>query len=228
MSLSNTYVATVGAGIVTVFSLADMIMYNRKKRQAFYSAQSALYAQTVHEALVNRAAGRPLTEDQELCLQRERFQLEAQQAAEEKAKQGGMIRRFFLGGLKNEDEGETAGEERGDMLVSERPVEKVGRDGKIKGLDSVISESKVLAAIEAKEKGEKQSLSEEKGYHVGDIDKLAVEANERGAEWAGEAEMKIAEKGREFAEISEHFVEESQEEVQRAKGSWSSWLGFSR
>ena len=101
-----------------------MIVYNRRKRNAWMADQVRNQEELVMAAIENEKAGRLLTEDQELALNNERARFEA---AERKKAKGGIIKRlitpftgFFAGmkssGSEEEEEALGDGEGRGGLV----------------------------------------------------------------------------------------------------------------
>ena len=105
--------------IITTYTLGDMIVYNRRKRKAWLQDQVREKEETIVAAIQNKKAGRPLTEDQELELNRERARFEAE---ERKKAKGGIIKRMtrpftgFFAGMRSSESGEeeTLGEGGGE------------------------------------------------------------------------------------------------------------------
>ncbi|KAI9729741.1 MAG: hypothetical protein M1834_006692 [Cirrosporium novae-zelandiae] len=122
--------ATGIAGFVTIYSLTDMIVYNRRKTKLFYEEQRNLRAQRLAAAKEAAASG-TLNEDQLLLLNQERAAEEAEAA---KQARGGIFKRtkdFLLGGLKKEDVPESTvvesiSQSSSDLALStEKPFEVV-------------------------------------------------------------------------------------------------------
>ncbi|KAI4115961.1 MAG: hypothetical protein LQ341_007707, partial [Variospora aurantia] len=105
---------TVIAGVITAFSLTDMILHNRAQRNLFLATQSAIYTNTLQSAIEAEHTGRALTEDEISVLNREKAVLQAE-AAREKRQQtpwSTRAKQFFVG----VDEVERSAEEKKMML----------------------------------------------------------------------------------------------------------------
>ncbi|KAL8737302.1 MAG: hypothetical protein Q9190_008123, partial [Brigantiaea leucoxantha] len=66
--------------IYAAVSLTDMVMYNRRKRRAFYSAQRELYELKLDETITAMAQNAPLTDDQKDLVQEEIDRIETIEA----------------------------------------------------------------------------------------------------------------------------------------------------
>ncbi|KAI4214096.1 MAG: hypothetical protein L6R36_009439, partial [Xanthoria steineri] len=80
--------ATVLAGLITAFSLTDMVIHNRQQRALYHAAQLSLYNQTLASAIEAERNGRALTEEEQNVLNRERMVLKAEAEKEEREKKG--------------------------------------------------------------------------------------------------------------------------------------------
>ncbi|KAL8883219.1 MAG: hypothetical protein Q9215_008292, partial [Flavoplaca cf. flavocitrina] len=80
--------ATVLAGLITAFSLTDMIIYNRQQSAIYIAAQTAIYDQTLQSAIAAEEAGTPLTEEEQNVMNRERMVLKAEAEKEAREKRG--------------------------------------------------------------------------------------------------------------------------------------------
>lgn len=116
-------VATAVAG----FALTDMILHNRRKRNAFYAEQHALYGQRLIEAIETEKSGMPLDEDQTLVLNRERARVQAEEAAKERT-WGKRIKGVFIGDLKRDEEGGGQKEEKIIVPSEGEILQKLGVD----------------------------------------------------------------------------------------------------
>ncbi|KAL8826648.1 MAG: hypothetical protein Q9170_007323 [Blastenia crenularia] len=190
--------ATVLAGLVTAFSLTDMILYNRNQRALFYAAQESIYTSTLRSAIAAEQESRPLTEEEISVLNREKMVLKAE-AERERLKEMGWGKRV-KGFLLREDVGremrnggevllgsaEGVGEEVLGGNEVQVPVQKVG---------DLVEPGRVMEVMEGKRRVEDRSIGE---VHVagGQLDRMAEEA------------VKVG--------------------TQKAKGGWSSWFGGSR
>lgn len=90
------------AGVVTIFALGDMIVYNRKKRASFFREQKELHTAALAEALEARKRG-TADDDQLLLLNRERAAHEAEEARKNKKGVTAKVREMFFYGLSNEE-----------------------------------------------------------------------------------------------------------------------------
>lgn len=167
-----------------------MILHNRRKRNAFYAEQHALYDTRLIQAIETEKSGMQLDEDQTLILNRERARVQAEEAAKERT-WSKRAKGLFLGGLKNED-----GEEKepnivpteGQILemigVDQRRIlevaEQGGRDGAGPGeeMGDRRDGNGVLAAIE-QHRREGEKLLEDRGVTGGPLDRVAEEAVEK-------------------------------------------------
>ncbi|KAL8729054.1 MAG: hypothetical protein Q9166_004971 [cf. Caloplaca sp. 2 TL-2023] len=165
------------AGVVTVFTLADMILYNRKQRALYYATQASLYENTLSSAIASLQSGTPLTEEETNVLNRERMVLKAEAEQEERKKRGWGVQKMLFGGMDMgaEAEDEEAGTGREDSRVVEGGerllgnaemegreslvgmVKKDGVNGSIGDVaETVGGQGRVMAAVEEKRReGEK-------------------------------------------------------------------------
>ena len=132
------------AGLVTLYAVASMITYNRKKRNAFYADQIRSQQELVVAAIEAEKAGLPMTEEQQLMLNRERARFQAEELR--KAKPGFMKRvlvpitgRFGGGGEGNaaEKAEETVVKRSEQKKAAERgdvAAERSGREGTVEAL----------------------------------------------------------------------------------------------
>ncbi|OJD40245.1 uncharacterized protein BKCO1_1000651 [Diplodia corticola] len=149
------------AGVVTVFALGDMIVYNRRKRREWFHEQNQKHAISMAEAKQAVAAG-TATEDQILLLNNERNKEE-----HEKNKKGFFKRtkESIFGGFSKEEEqggqlGAIAAEAR-DAFISDAQTTKDQGSG-------------VLRAVEEKRReGEKAQAPS-----PGPLDRMAEDAAE--------------------------------------------------
>lgn len=149
------------AGVVTVFALGDMIVYNRRKRREWFHEQNQKHAISMAEAKQAMAAG-TATEDQILLLNNERNKEE-----HEKNKKGFFKRtkEALFGGYSMEEKtggelGSIAAEAR-DAFVSD------AQDAKNQGLG-------VLHAVEEKRREGERAQE----LHPGPLDRMAEDAAE--------------------------------------------------
>jgi len=181
---------SVVAAAIGAFSLTDMILHNRRKRNAFYNEQHALYATRLLEAIETEKSGLKLDEDQTLILNRERARVQAEEAAKERT-WGKLAKGLFLGGMKG-DEGEeevpavvpTEGQVLEMMGVDQRRVLEAAEHGGMEGagpgeeMGDRRNGQGVLAAIEEHRK-EGEKLLEDRGVTGGPLDQVAEEAVEK-------------------------------------------------
>lgn len=97
------YLLTVIAGGIAVFSLGDMIVYNRRKRKSFFAEQHMILQQRLAEARA-AAAGGTADEDQMLLINRERAADEAEEAFKNREGVWKIVKgAFSTKGLKEEE-----------------------------------------------------------------------------------------------------------------------------
>ncbi|KAL9589362.1 MAG: hypothetical protein Q9179_007987, partial [Wetmoreana sp. 5 TL-2023] len=92
------------AALVTTFTLADMILYNRRQRALFYATMMSIYDDTLRSAIAAQHEGRALTEDEQGVVNREMMLMKAEQEKEERRKNWYGLKSFLLGGLSMGDE----------------------------------------------------------------------------------------------------------------------------
>ncbi|MCJ1250810.1 hypothetical protein MMC30_008038 [Trapelia coarctata] len=180
---------TVIAGGVAVFSLGDMIIYNRRKRREFFAEQHMLLQEKLVEARAAAAKG-IADEDQMLLINRERAAEEAEQAR--KAKKG--VWNYITGvfsteGLKQEDtvsgldalsEGGLKKVGEGSLLIEpagQTVTETATEKGETPGLG-------ILQAVEEKRRDGEREL-QKKGVSGGPLDQLAEQAAAAGKSKGG-------------------------------------------
>ncbi|KAL9007341.1 MAG: hypothetical protein Q9173_007359, partial [Seirophora scorigena] len=90
---------TLLAGVITAFSLTDMLIYNRNQRRLFYATQAAIYTETLQSAIEAEQTGRALTDEESSVLNREKAVLAAEAAREKRSQASWTTRakQFFLG-----------------------------------------------------------------------------------------------------------------------------------
>ncbi|KAL8902287.1 MAG: hypothetical protein Q9207_004781, partial [Kuettlingeria erythrocarpa] len=204
------------AGVITVFSLSDMIIYNRKQRSLFYATQAAIYTQTLQRAIAAQAEGRPLTDEETLVLNREKAVLQAEAAKEERQSLP-WKQRIFGGGAAEAVE-ELGGQKvSGDAEVDRRDsladvAKEEGVQGAVKPVGEVIAHSRVMQALREK-KGEGERPLEE------------VHAIGQPLQQAGAGEHST---GGQLDRLAEEVAEKAKQGVDKAKGGWSSWFGGQR
>ncbi|KAL8852922.1 MAG: hypothetical protein Q9221_002172 [Calogaya cf. arnoldii] len=155
---------TVVAFFVTAFSLTDMIIYNRQQKALFIATQTAIYEQTLQAAIAAEQAGNPLTEEEQMVLNRERMVLKAEAEKEERKKKGwGISATLFgtAGADMGAEEGKVLGEKEkvlGNAEVEGREsvvglVEQDGVKGAVKDVAATIGgQGRVMAAFQEKKR----------------------------------------------------------------------------
>lgn len=109
--------------MVATYALTDMVIYNRRKRKAYYAEQAASRTATLLTAIENEKAGMKLTTDQALVLNQERIRFREEERKREKWNWKGWL----IKGLKAEDvPGPIAVEENGGILQA---VEAKAKEG---------------------------------------------------------------------------------------------------
>lgn len=109
--------------MVATYALTDMVIYNRRKRKAYYAEQAASRTATLLTAIENEKAGMKLTPDQALVLNQERIRFREEERKREKWNWKGWL----IKGLKAEDvPGPIAVEENGGVLQA---VEAKAKEG---------------------------------------------------------------------------------------------------
>jgi hypothetical protein len=103
LDLPEANIVKVIAGGITAFSLGDMIIYNRRKRRAYYEEQTALLKEKTEAARQAIAAG-TADQDQILLLDRERVEQEATAALKNKKSMWQSVTGMLTSGLKKEDQ----------------------------------------------------------------------------------------------------------------------------
>ena len=156
-----------------------MIVYNRRKRKAWYADQARERQNTLTAAIENEKAGLPLSEDQALILNQERirFNDEEERARRKRERWEYLnVKRWLLSGLKSDEEQPGREVVEGDMqpTSAETPQEASEKDPTARG--------GVLAAVEnARRAGEKPLEAE--GAKGGALDRMAARAAELGKRW---------------------------------------------
>ncbi|KAL8756961.1 MAG: hypothetical protein Q9184_004336 [Pyrenodesmia sp. 2 TL-2023] len=216
LSLWERTVLRVVAGVITAFSLTDMLIYNRNQRTLFYATQAAIYTQTLQRAIAAQAENRPLTDEETQVLNREKAVLQAE-AAKEKRQSLPWTQRLF-GSREAEVVEEQNGERKkiwGNAEVEGREslvdiVKEEGVQGVVKPVGEVVAQSRVMQALQEK-KGEGKGQLEE----VRAIDEPTAPVAENSTD--GQLDR-----------MAEEAVEKGKQGVDKAKGGWSSWFGRQR
>ncbi|KAL8786765.1 MAG: hypothetical protein Q9213_002586 [Squamulea squamosa] len=160
------YADLVAAGI-TIFSLTDMIMYNRAQHAVWHAAQQAIYDQNLQSAIAAEKAGRTLTEEEQNVLNRERMVLKAEAEREQRKKRGWGISKALFGGMDMGAEDAKEEKHEGGKILGNAEME--GRDylvGLVQqdGVEGVVEDvteaigghGRLMTAIEEKKReGEK-------------------------------------------------------------------------
>ena len=153
-----------------------MIIYNRRKRNAFYAEQHMLLQKRLHEAREAAAKG-IADEDQTLLLNREQAREEADAARQASKGVLGYIKMFFSSEGLRKEEGESAldllGEEGLRKMSQEtsesRPAEFV-KD--VEMGQEQLGKGDILKAVEEKRRDGERGL-EGTGVEGGPLDKMA-------------------------------------------------------
>lgn len=90
---------SVVSAVVATYALTDMVIYNRRKRKAYYAEQAASRTATLLAAIGNEKAGVELTTDQALVLNQERIRFREEERKRERWNWKGWL----VKGLKAED-----------------------------------------------------------------------------------------------------------------------------
>ncbi|KAL8893702.1 MAG: hypothetical protein Q9192_005008 [Flavoplaca navasiana] len=184
------------AGLITAFSLTDMIIYNRQQSAIYIAAQSAIYDQTLQSAIAAEEAGTPLTEEEQNVMNRERMVLKAEAEREAREKRGWGISAFLFGGT---DMGAEDGDDAGSGESGEGGGEKVWGNAEVEGRESLVGlvkeegvggpvkdvaktiggQGRVMAAIEEKRREGEKPMEEVESFGepvaAGPLDKKAEE-----------------------------------------------------
>lgn len=226
MIWSVTEHVIVIAGGVTVYALTDMIVYNRRKRNAWMADQIRHHQELVTSAISNEKAGLPLTEDQALALNNERARFEAEMRKKAKGGWGRWLLTPFeelVGGLKESEEVEKVrdGEYRAEGAemvdkVGQRVLEAEGQ--MVDGLQKV--EGEIVQGVRRAERGLKEAVQ-------GNLSSGGKQAEEGVLAAVQEAERAARghPRGGPLDQLAENAVETGKEKVDKAKGGWGSWFG---
>ncbi|KAL9119773.1 MAG: hypothetical protein Q9187_003668 [Circinaria calcarea] len=185
-TLLTTLDHVVIAGGVTLFALGDMVIYNRRKRNAFYAEQHLLLQQRLAEA--REAAARGIAdEDQILLLNRQRAAEEAETAR--KARKGVLdyVKALFsTEGLKQEET------DSGTKLLGEEGLRKMGEEaggqtppiagvpapaetvGDVRSHQGEIAEGSIVKAVEEKRREGEKEL-DRRNIEGGSLDQYAAQ-----------------------------------------------------
>ncbi|KAL8925425.1 MAG: hypothetical protein Q9208_003517 [Pyrenodesmia sp. 3 TL-2023] len=213
LSLWDRTVVRVVAGVVTAFSLYDMLIYNRNQRSLFYATQAAIYTQTLQRAIAAQAENRSLTDEETQVLNREKAVLQAE-AAKEQRQSLPWTQRLFGSrepeGAKEQDGGRdkvwgNAEVEGRESLVD--IVKEEGVQGVVKPVGEVVAQSRVMQALQEK-KRESEGQLEEVRAMAEPLDQVAEHSS------AGQLDR-----------MAEGAMEKGKKGVDKAKGGWSNWFG---
>ena len=163
-----------------MFSLGDMIIYNRKKKREWYDTQQKIWEDSMQIALEAEANG-TATDDQMLLLNRERAYEMAQQEKKNRAGVWTRIKGLFgFEGLKAEETpfskeslcGQKASIEEGSVPIPPPEVPDLSDP-----LNKTASKSSILQAVEDQRRQRERQL-ESQGQEPGSLDKMAEDATE--------------------------------------------------
>lgn len=202
------------AGIVTLYGVSSMVNYNRKKRNAFYADQMRTQQELVVSAIEAEKEGRPMTEEQQLMLNREKARYQAEQV---KRSQPGILKRIMapvtgrLGGSEESIEGKAE-----EALVKlEKEVEGWGQAIEKKGKE-------VVQAVRHSERAIEKDLKETTAGNLMDGGKEAEAAVLGGLERS----RKAAEAPSTPQAVSLDRMAEAATEVGKKKvEGWRGWFG---
>lgn len=210
-----------------------MIIYNRRKRDAWMADQVRHNEELITAAIANEKAGLPLTEDQQLALNNERARFEAEERRKAK---GGVVRWLLtpfeglVRGLKSSED-EEGKEEEEVMLGNERRagegggmVARVGQkvfeveEEMVDGLQKV--EGEVAHGVRRAERNLKEAVG-------GNLSSGGKQAKEGVLAAVHEAEREASGQPRAgpLDQMAERAVETGKDKVEKAKGGWGNWFG---
>ena len=208
------------AFVVLSYAVTDMVIYNRRKRNAWMKDQIRNKEETVMAAIQNEKAGQPLTEDQELALNNEKARF---QAEERKKAKGGIIKRLttpFTGlfaGMRSsgseEEEALGTGEGEGGLVdrVGQRvyEVEEEVMDGLQK------AEGEVVQRVRRAERGLKEAVA-------GNLGSGGKQAEQGALAAVHEASREAKEKprGGPLDQMAENMVQSGREKFENLKRGW--------
>jgi len=197
-----------------------MVTYNRKKRNAFYADQIRTQQELVMAAIEAEKAGLPMTEEQQLMLNREKARF---QAEEERKRKPGFVGRLMapvVGRLGGGEEGEKlveglVGEGEGMMQAVEEKVE-----GFVEGVERKGGE--VVDAVRHTEKEVERSLQETVRGNLGSGGQEAEAAVLEGIEQARrDTEGSERAAGGSLDRRAENLAEAGKKKVE----GWGGWFG---
>ncbi|MCJ1477177.1 hypothetical protein MMC13_005848 [Lambiella insularis] len=179
---------SVIAGGVAMFSLGDMIIYNRRKRKSFFAEQVMIYQQRLAEAR-EAAANGTADEDQMLLINRERAAEEAEAARQKRKGVWSFIKGAFgVEGLRQEET------ESGLAVLGEQGLRKMGEESTMMEptgqlptpKDDIPKEATVMEALEEKQHDRENDFRERRvvGGPLDQLaDQLTTESKRLGASW---------------------------------------------
>lgn len=183
-----------------------MITYNRKKRNAFYADQIRTQQELVMAAIEAEKAGLPMTEEQQLMLNREKARF---QAEEERKRRPG-----FVGRLMKPVVGRLGGGE-GMMQAVE---------GKVEGFVEAVERKggEVVDAVRHTEKEVERGLQETVRGNLGgggqEAEAAVLEGIEQARRGTGGSERAV---GGSLDQRAENMAEAGKKKVE----GWGSWFG---
>ena len=207
-------------GVVTTYTLTDMIIYNRRKRNAWLADQVRNKEELITAAIQNEKAGRPLTEDQELALNNERARFEAE---ERKKAKGGIVKRLvtpladLFARLKSSESGEEEplGEEEGRGGLVDRVGQRVYEveEEMVDGVQN--TEGEVVQGVRRAERGLKEAVA-------GNLSSGGKQAEQGVLTAVHEAgrEAKGQPRGGPLDQMAENMVESGREKAENVKRGW--------
>ncbi|TVY27337.1 hypothetical protein LHYA1_G002985 [Lachnellula hyalina] len=173
--------ATFVAGIVTVYALGDMMVYNRKKRAEFFAEQKAQHASAIENARLKVQTGSANEEDIRFLALADAHAAEIEAKARAKAENSifNKGKQFLFSGLKREEGGDEVG----------TGENRLGYEG-LSEEDDVMGEreSDIVRAIEEKKMGiadkAKHAFENEKERQRsgGPLDRIGAASNKNGDE----------------------------------------------
>lgn len=165
---------------MTVYTVGDMIVYNRRKRTEYFAEQRALREAALHNARAAVQAGIATEEQIDFIKLEEDHAAALEKIAQEKANKKGMLTRskeWLFSGLKKEEEGDAVGTSEARLGYESLSEEDDGLGAR---------ESDVLRAIEDKKTAlqykAKEAFAKEKERQVtgGPLDRLGTAAEGQG------------------------------------------------
>lgn len=203
-----------------------MVVYNRRKRNAWMADQVRHNEELVTGAIANEKAGLPLTEDQELALNNERARFEA----EERRKAGGIGRWLLtpfeglVGGLRSSEsqEDEDVKDERreGGGGIVDRVGQRVYEveEEMVDGLQKI--EGEVAHGVRRAERNLKEAVA-------GNLSSGGKQAEGGVLATVHEAKREASgrPRGGPLDQMAEQAVESGKKKVEKVKGGWGSWFG---